>query len=341
MFKILIASIFSSCFVKTCVGTTYIDAPLESWTDGTTSGLINNGAAMIASNGSSDYPECVWLIGGYSSCSGRCVTCYNTTEDSFVAWDDYLQYQWSMSYVQHSAFMLGNDIYYLSYAGGSGSIQKYNVKDKTDTQLFYPTTVGHHECIVNHPRLNNYMFVVGISDTGSNSFFVYNNDTGSYVQGNNLNHGRDRGTCGVSDYLDDPYVYVVGGDTIYFERMNLNDAIVNTSGATWQVLNAKLDCVDNYGCYGSGSWAGGLGLHAFDKYIFILSGFYVSSWSENVLVYDVENDFYNYSTATITSPTEFRSGLANNRLYMFMWDGTYWTPKFSNNLLDALVVESS
>ena len=64
-------------------------------------------------------------------------------------------------------------------------MQRYNVKDKTDTQLCYPTIVAHHECIVNHPRLNHYMFIVGISDSDSNAFFIYNDGTSS--DGNNLN----------------------------------------------------------------------------------------------------------------------------------------------------------
>ena len=93
--------------------------------------------------------------------------------------------------------------------------------------------------------------------------------------------------CSVNEYYDDPYLYVIGGDTTYIERININrlDA--------WEVLTVRLDDMQDTSLDLSGSTRCFSPI-SFENFIYLTPGFINSAPSDEMLKHGKLNILVHY-----------------------------------------------
>lgn len=141
-----------------------------------------------------------------------------------------------------------SDILYYIH-GNDRRIIKHDIDNRTMFTLtgsnFMSSIINTNPCLVSHSSNQDYLFVVGNNVTNINQvlLIVYNIMYNNYTIVNVLNHYHSRFMCSVVD----DYLYVLGGDSIYIERISLDDIIEEFSNDNlggvdheWESVNATL-----------------------------------------------------------------------------------------------------
>lgn len=237
----------------------------------------------IGQNSDSSYPECIFLFGG--SVCRTCSYCYNMTSDSLVSWGSIAVETYSQGIP--NTVMIDDTIYYLSAADTIGI---YDITTPTvqDVSTFSSWTISHASCIVQHPDYDNYLFIMVSHSTGFIMFDLNSGGTPIYIAGSDLSIERNWPSCAVNNYDDsngdnDNYFYVIGGDSIYFERINLDDVVGSyldngiITDVEWEIINKtgvylncdmSVDCQMDFG----GTGIRVMGATTYKHCIFIMGG---------------------------------------------------------------------
>ena len=254
--------------------------------------------SYIVQDSQSIYPECIFLFGG-DDCQ-KCVYCYNITSDELVNWDR-LSTGTSSQGVP-DAVMIGDTIYYLPYTGG---ISIYDVNTKIEAVLSGISTIDQESCLVRHPTNENYLFAVY---SHSKTFYLIDletgvTNTGFQMTGESLTFTRNWPSCAVNSFLDNVYLYVIGGDSVVIERINLDELIdeyessnkTDISGTQWETLSGVLlSCSSDPRCtFDTSGYIRTVGVASVNQCIYIIGGETndAAQQSNNqVLCLDVENE---------------------------------------------------
>ena len=246
----------------------------------------------VAHNPNCSYPECIFVFGGIG-CE-KCIYCYNITNDSLIPWGSLTSRLWSRGV--SNAAMINDKIYFINNISiitildiNNPSIQDSTSLEKSHAQFSWNNF--HGSCIVSHPNYDYYLFSQA---TWTPSFLIYdiNNKTNGgplQIWGAQLNGQiqRNLASCVVNNYNEDEsdgdyYMYVIGGDSIYFERINLDNVIKTyesggtVSGVKWELINKTgvyLNCDMSNDC--KMDFSGEirkLAVTSYQHYIYIIGG---------------------------------------------------------------------
>ena len=225
-------------------------------------------------------PELIWVFGGWSSGCWTCVEYYNITDNTLTSYDTL--HTGTGVWGRPGCAQIGGMIYYLS---DIGEIHTYEIADKqqSTTALATIPDATNSGCLTRDPMNDNLLYI--LSGQSTNTFYIYNIASGNLTQGVSLTNARYQPTCAVSNWEDDPYLYVILGQSSYIERINLNTL------DKWEVLSLRFD--DNYidgSEYNLNSGEGRLpAVVSFNQYIYTVTGYPSSADTDQVYYLDVEN----------------------------------------------------
>ena len=274
---------------------------LRYWTSSVSSSLPYVGRnAIVAYEKESDYPDCIFILGGnVDGGVNSLVHCYNITSGEVIYWD-YLNTD-SGGHYAHStpaAVIISHNnenlIYYVTI---NGEIIKYDIDNKQSTKMKDLGSGTYYLCLNKQPtgyNSSNYelYLVDGYSRT---NFYIYNLINNDLVSGSTLQASVYRPCCIVADYgTDNPYLYVLAGKTTKIQRISLNHVTLNT----WELLTTELTVTDS-GCdtdYSSDAAAYGV---AYNNLIYIIGGYTYSGASSGpdtkcITSFDIVNEAVSY-----------------------------------------------
>ena len=251
----------------------------ERWTMSDTTMPSVNYLQYRVYNNRSRYPECVWLIGGVN-CQ-TCVYCFNLTTEEFIVWDTVTNGDYPLS-DGTSVLFSEDDADYIYYAERTGNIIKYNIANKSEVIWYdYNEKLAFtYQCLAKHPWSNQWLFVLTLAE----AFWIYDFKTGFWTQGPSLTYGRTYAGCIVHQNTgEDPYFYVIGGNSEYIEKINLNN--FTNFGSGWEtvggsgvaILDAITDASTNF------AQAEYFSVFSYDDLIYIVGGY--DTTYENDIVY--------------------------------------------------------
>ena len=123
-----------------------------------------------------------------------------------------------------------------------------------------------------------------VTGDSTQRFFYYDLNTSILTQSTSPTYNRVGQNCIGNDYSGDgeTYLYLIGGDTIYIERINMYDI-----GSGWETLGVTLnDVMNSTASYSSG--VRHLGIVGYYNYIYFIAGRVAAVENPDVVVFNVE-----------------------------------------------------
>lgn len=226
-------------------------------------------------------PDCVYLFGG-SQCN-TCIHCYNISDDSLVTLVNLPVGGYSNC--RPGSYLSDDGILYYSTVS-SGDLHSYDINAQNETTLI--TLSPRSGCLVKHPNDDNLLL---INPGTSTNFYIYNISNNSAINGADRIIARSWPSCAVNTVNDEnnrAYLYVMGGDVINIERINL-DAL-NDNNNQWELLSLKFENIDGISTQIGSNFRHGNTI-SYLNYIYLFNSYRGSPYSgENeIFVLDVIN----------------------------------------------------
>ena len=250
------------------------------WTESTSSLVSGNYGMITAHSSTSDYPECIFLLGGTETLTGA--YCYNITNNNIIIWDDLQDFY--ANEVTNNAVMIGNNIFFVGAAGQSNineyhRIYYYNILSKEKVQIY--ANYVYESCLIKHPTNEKLFIMYGRRDSNDyNNFYSFSIATQTLTEEVSPIYDRYGQTCAILNN----YFYILFGQSIYIERININllDSF-ETLSITLNDINDNINGID----WDLSSYAPSI---VYDSTIYTIAGAFDASYPIIVRLNQIDSD---------------------------------------------------
>ena len=215
---------------------------------------------------SQDFSDAIWLVGGNHI--RNTVYYYNITSNSITNYDTLSTTNTNTYAISSQAAVIytNNTNDYIYFATSNGVIYKYDIRNKQQTSFYYDAmSPFSNPCLVKSSTNGDYTDLLYVVESSSN-FWIYNFTNGNWTQGASLNKAHFYRYCSVNSVNNNEFLYVLGGSTVFIEKLDLADPFAND----WMLLSSTLNTSDGVSIdYENAAFLTAI---SYKHYIFLLGG---------------------------------------------------------------------
>ena len=276
-----------------------------------------------AYNSESDYPDCIFVFGGYTGEPAEELYCFSISNHSLIEFDTFQVLTANLLPKGNpSALMWRNEtdgddyIYYVYRQSSNPYIKRYNLDKRENEYLATLDGFIGGACMQFNPFNTSEILLV---EAYGDAFGVFNIDDNTFTLGETLDHAIKRQSCVAIDneYMnDEPYFYVFGYG--YIQRLNLNSGSV-TANTAWETVQGSLEVSDE-NC--DADWSVGSEIRQFrsilfSNLIYLIGGHDGSNTFDCIISYNILTNTSNYIGSFPTAIRLFTAMLSN--ICLFCW----------------------